>query len=136
LEVPEEVPAPPNITVVIKELIMKQEIKQAGVVLNPGAKAKDFKVEQTFNEAAQSPDLEELALRLKALHEALQLEPSAPEKPAAMKAVAAAEEEAKKGNRKRTLDLLADAGKWTFDVATKIGEDVVAAAIKTAMGIN
>ena len=117
-------------------LSMKQEIKQAGVVLNPGAQARNFEVDQTFNEASQGVDLETLAFGLVALREALQKEPDAPEKSTAITAVTDAEAEAKNGNREKTLEFLAKAGKWSLEVATKIGGEVAAAAIKTAIGIK
>lgn len=136
LELPPEVPAPPKITFLLGDLIMKQEIKQAGVVINPGGQASNVEVRQTYNEAIEGIDLKELALGLQALRLALEKEADSSEKRAAVEVVSAAEVEAKKGNRNRTLDLLAKAGNWSFQTATKIGEHVAAAAIKAAMGLN
>jgi len=135
LEVPEIVPAPPNITFIVEQVIMKQEIKQAGVVVNPGAQASNFNVDQTFNEASQGVDLGELALALVALRKALQTEPDSPEKPMAIAAVTAAEDAAKRQDGPSALQHLKSAGKWAFDVATKIGTTVAAKAIQMAMGL-
>jgi len=49
--------------------------------------------------------------------------------------VAQAELAARAGDGPQALKHLASAGKWAFDVATKIGAAVAAYAIKNAMGL-
>ncbi|HYN79865.1 MAG TPA: AAA family ATPase [Gemmatimonadaceae bacterium] len=136
IPMPAEVPPPPNITLSIEQVIMSQEIKQAGVVVNPGGQASGFTVNQTLTEAAEDIDLEKLARGLVALRAALQQEPDTPHKPTAIAAVTEAEVAAKSGDRSKAIGLLAKAGKWSLSVATKIGESVAAAAIKAALDIK
>ena len=52
-----------------------------------------------------------------------------------MGAIAAAEIEARKGNGERVLEALSRAGKWSLDVAGKIGVGVATAALKSALGL-
>lgn len=53
----------------------------------------------------------------------------------AIGAVATAEAAAKTGNGPKALEYLKKAGNWAFDVATKIGTDIAAAALKSSMGM-
>jgi hypothetical protein len=130
--VSETVPELPRI--VIEELHM--EIKQAGVVIGPGGKAKNIKFKQVLNEASPLEDLPKLAEGLATLRAAIEREPEVPEKHVALEAVKSAEEEAKKGNGQKVLGFLAKAGEWTLKVATKIGVGVAEAAIKQSLGLE
>ena len=112
------------------------EIKQAGVVIGPGGKAKNIKFKQVLNEASPLEDLPKLAEGLATLRAAIEREPEVPEKHVALEAVKSAEEEAKKGNGQKVLGFLAKAGEWTLKVATKIGVGVAEAAIKQSLGLE
>jgi hypothetical protein len=49
--------------------------------------------------------------------------------------IASAETAAEKGDGPKALECLKAAGKWTLDVASKIGVSVATEAIKKSMGI-
>lgn len=49
--------------------------------------------------------------------------------------IASAESAAKKGDKSKALKILSSAGKWTIDVATKIGVNLVSAYIKSQTGL-
>lgn len=66
----------------------------------------------------------------------LKKEAKEPEHDSAIGAIASAETEAKKGNKAKALEYLAQAGQWALDVATKIGVGVATVAIKAALGIK
>ena len=50
--------------------------------------------------------------------------------------IAAAQDAAKKGDKPKLLQHLASAGKWTLDIATKIGTTLAASVIKEAIGLK
>ena len=64
---------------------------------------------------------------------ALQPEATDPDHYTALAEVKRAQLEAKTGNRSGVVAALKKAGKWVYDVAEKIGVDVVASLIKDAM---
>lgn len=110
-------------------------IKQAGAV-GPNAKAKDMVFNQINTQTGETIDLANLAQELSVLRARLKEEAVEPEHDKAIGAVAEAEIEAKRGNGEKVLEYLSKAGKWAFDVATKIGTTIAASAIKASLGLK
>lgn len=108
---------------------------QAGA-MGPGATASDMTFQQIWNQVRESVDLPQLARELATLQAALRSEAREPDQDMAIGAIAAASTAAKQGNGARTLEYLKKAGTWALDVATKIGTDIAAAALKSSMGIS
>ena len=84
------------------------------------------------------PDIEDTASLVKELtklHESMKIEASKPEQYQALAKVAEAEEAARSGNKSKALQILQDGGRWTFDMATKIGINLVSAYLKTKFGL-
>jgi hypothetical protein len=105
---------------------------QIGAV-GPNAHAHDMTFNQIWNQSGESIDLESLASQLETLRAALRKEASEPEHDVALGAVAAAQSAAKKKDGPKTLEYLATAGKWTLDIATKIGVPIAIEALKRAI---
>src|SRR5215475_9496171 len=74
--------------------------------------------------AASQLDLPKLAAELQLLRNALRREATDREHDAAVVAVGDAEQAAQQGNGLAVLEHLKKAGKWAFDVATKIGVSI------------
>lgn len=110
------------------------ETGQAGAV-GPHAKAENNTFQQIWNQSSSEIDLPRLADELGKLRLALKAEGTTIEHDKALASVAAAEEAAQKNDGAGALRHLQAAGKWTLDVATKIGTSVAAKAITSAMGI-
>ena len=108
---------------------------QAGA-MGPGAQASNMTFQQIWNQVQGTVDLPQLARELAQLQISLRSQAQEPEHEIAIGAIAAAEVAAKQGNGAKTLEYLKKAGKWTFDIATKIGTDVAAGAIKSALGFS
>jgi hypothetical protein len=102
---------------------------QAGAV-GPHAHAHDINFHQIWNQAGL--DLEKLGQELSRLRTAMLAEAGTAEHYAAIGAVASAEIEAQNGDGPRVLQLLSKAGKWALDTASKIGADLIVAALKKA----
>ena len=77
-----------------------------------------------------------LADELATLRKALRQQGTLPEHDIALGSVAAAENAAREGNKTGAMDHLKGAGKWCLEVATKLGVEVAASAIKSSMGIG
>jgi hypothetical protein len=92
-------------------------------------------MQQVWQQHAEGFNLADLARELDALRSAMRSQASDTEHDIAIGAIAAAGVAAAKGDGPTALAKLKDAGKWAFDVATKIGVSVAAAALKTALGI-
>lgn len=108
---------------------------QAGAV-GPNAKAENMHFIQVLLSGIDGHDLGELAGELETLRGSLLTEAKSAEQVAAVADVAAAEEAAKKGDAKGVLARLKSAGRWAFDVATKIGTTVAAKAIEKSIGLS
>jgi len=108
---------------------------QAGA-MGPGAIASDMTFQQIWNQVQGSVDLPQLARELATLQAALCSEAKEPDHDMAIGAIAAASTAAKQGNGAKALEYLKKAGTWALDVATKIGTDIAAAALKSSMGIS
>jgi hypothetical protein len=121
----------------IQELIMRDQYKtgQAGAV-GPGSQAQHMNFNQIWNEAGNTIPLPILAVELSKLRAALLQSAEEPEQYSDIGAIASAETEAKKGDGPKALEYLSKAGKWTLDIAAKIGTTVAAAAIKESLGIK
>jgi len=85
------------------------------------------------HQAASHLDLPKLAEELQQLRKALRQEATEVGHDAAVVAVGEAEQAAREGNAQGALDHLKKAGKWAFDVATKVGISIASDAIKTAL---
>jgi hypothetical protein len=90
-------------------------------------------ISNASHEAASQLDLPKLAAELQQLRAALRKEATEREHDASVVAVGAAEQAAREGNGKAALEHLKKAGKWAFDVATKIGVSIASDALKTAL---
>ena len=108
-------------------------IGQAGAV-GPHAHAHDMNFNQIWNEVAGSIDLPQLAKELSKLRLEMKKEAIEPEQDIAVSEIAKAEQAAKSGNGSKTLEHLKSAGKWAFNIATKIGTNLAVEAIKKSMG--
>jgi hypothetical protein len=107
---------------------------QAGA-MGPNAHAEHMTFQQIWNQQAGGIDLPALAADLATLRGALQREATAPEHFVALGQVAAAEMAASKADGPTALSHLKDAGRWTLDIATKIGVGVATVALKSALGL-
>jgi hypothetical protein len=119
------------------ELIMgdKYEVHgQAGAV-GPQPHVHDMTFVQIWDQGRQSIDLTKLAEELSTLRQAMLKEAAGPEHHAEVGAVASAEIEAKNGHGPQVLQYLSMAGKWAFDIASKIGAEMAVAALKSASGL-
>jgi len=112
---------------------------EAGQVVTQGANAKTEVQQVTFNQIWQQNkekvDLGALGAELATLRSELGAKASAPEHYIEIGAIASAEVEAGKGNGEKVYEALAKAGKWSLDVAEKIGIGVATAALKTSLGV-
>jgi hypothetical protein len=106
---------------------------QAGA-MGPNARAEHMTFQQIWNQQGGGIDLPALAKDLATLRDAMQKEATAPEHFVAVGQVAAAEMAAAKADGPTALSHLKDAGRWAFDVATKIGVGVATVALKSALG--
>ncbi|MFF5005208.1 hypothetical protein ACFY3G_20600 [Streptomyces phaeochromogenes] len=77
----------------------------------------------------------ELEDELRQLRERLVSEASEPEHYKAIAEVSAAEEAARRGDRRGIFESLKRAGAWVLDVASEVGATLATAALKSAMGL-
>lgn len=124
-------------THIVQEITMGDKYITSGQVgaVGPGAHAHELHFAQIWNQSAAEIDIVALHEQLSRLRETLRAEAQTPEQDVAVAAVANAELAAKSGDGPKAMEWLSKAGKWTFDVATKIGVGVAAAALKAALGI-
>jgi hypothetical protein len=96
--------------------------------------------DNTFNQHVthfeQSTDFSALAKELSELRQAITKQDSSPQTAIALGKVAEAELAAAEKDTSRVIEHLKSAGKWTLDFARDIGKDVVAEAIRQAMGMG
>lgn len=107
---------------------------QAGAV-GPHSHAHDMTFQQVWSASQGQIDLPRLAAELSELRKAMKQEASSTDQDIALGEVAAAEVAASKGDGPKALQHLKAAGKWAFDVATKIGTGVAVVALKTVLGL-
>ncbi len=122
---------------IVQEVTMGDKYITSGQVgaVGPSAHAHELNFTQVWNQSSAEIDIIALQEQLSRLREALRSEAQTPEQDVAVAAVANAELAAKNGDGPKAMEWLSKAGKWTFDVATKIGVGVAAAALKAALGI-
>jgi hypothetical protein len=90
---------------------------------------------QHVNHFKQSIDFSVLAKELSELRQAIAKQDSSPQTAIALGKVAEAEIAAIEKDTSKVIEHLKAAGKWTLDFARDMGKDVVAEAIRQAMGI-
>jgi hypothetical protein len=112
----------------------KYIVGQAGAV-GPSAHASGITFNQIWNQIEGTVDLPQLAKELAVLRQSMKNESTEPDQDIAIGAIAAAEQAAKSGNGPKALEFLKSAGKWSLDVAQKIGVGIATVAIKNALGI-
>ena len=78
-------------------------------------------------------DLQMLAQELEKLRQELKKIAADAEQDIAVGVIAAAESEAKRGDKSKTFEYLSKAGKWVLEVAEKIGVPTAIEALKTAI---
>jgi len=120
-----------------KEIVLgdKYVAGQVGVQ-GPHGHAHDMTFNQVWAAQAGSIDLERVAQDLAKLRAEMRKQATDPSHDKALGAVAAAEEAAADNNGAKVMENLRAAGKWAFDVATKIGTTVAADALKAALGMK
>ena len=124
-------------THIVQEVTVGDKYITSGQVgaVGPGAQAHDLHFAQIWNQSSSEIDIATLREELSRLREVLRQEARTPEQDVAIAAVANAELAASEDDGPKAMEWLSKAGKWTFDVATKIGVGVAAAALKAAIGL-
>ena len=110
------------------------DVKQAGIV-GKGAHADNVNFLQIWQDQQNKLDLNSLTNELSKLRDAMKSEATTAEHDLEMGAIAKAEIEAKKNNGPKVLEALSNVGKWTLEIAEKIGVGLATAAIKTTLGL-
>jgi hypothetical protein len=108
--------------------------RQVGA-MGPGAHAHDMSLHQVSAQQLGHLDMRTLAVELSSLRREMKQIATEPEHDIAIGQIAAAETAAQKGDAGTVLRHLKSAGKWGFDVATKIGVSVASEAIKKSIGL-
>lgn len=80
-------------------------------------------------------EIAELADAIARLRVAMAAEATEGDQYIALGSVAAAEKEAKAGNKEKAVEYLKSAGKWALDMAQKIGVNVITKAIQGQFGM-
>ena len=109
--------------------------QQAGA-MGPHARAHDMTFNQAWSQIGNSIVLKDLASELSKLRQEMKKDAIDPEQDIAVSEVAKAEQAATSGDGSKTLQHLRSAGKWAFDVATKIGTGLAIEALKAASGLK
>ncbi|MFX0546112.1 hypothetical protein ACEWPL_011250 [Roseovarius sp. S1116L3] len=120
----------------VLEKVMGNKYENKGVVgaMGDNASANNSNFSQNIGVVFSDEEMAELVDELEALKVAL-LQDTSTGSLSAAAAVSEAQESAKAKNSTKVAMALKNAGKWAFDVATKIGVTVAAAAIKKAAGL-
>lgn len=105
---------------------------QAGA-MGPNSKAENINFIQILRDSIGDNSLADLANELDKLRTAMLVDAKTVEHDTAVAAIAEAEAAAKKGDAKGVLGWLKEGGKWSLDVATKLGVAVATKAIEKAM---
>ncbi len=108
---------------------------EQAVAMGRNAQASNNTFQQIWRRSHGTIDLQSLVRELEELRRSMRQEATNLDHDVAIGKVAAAQTEAARGNGAKTLEHLKNAGHWAFDVSTKIGVDVAATAIKTALGL-
>lgn len=126
-----------NITIqFIEEQTMgdKYEASQVGAQ-GKHAHAHDMVFNQIWEQNKGELDLSKLSTQLAELREAMATRASAQQDYIDIGNIASAEIEVTNGNGPKALEYLKKTGKWTLDIAEKIGVGIAVAAIKASLGI-
>ena len=99
------------------------------------ARAENNSFNQVWQQSAAGIDLSALAIELSTLRASMRQQANEIEHDQAIANIAEAEVAAKRQDGATALKYLKSAGKWAFDIATKIGTSVAAKAIQTALGV-
>lgn len=108
---------------------------QAGAV-GPNAHVHDLTLNQIASQIENSMDLSQLSDELARLHQAMKGEATNSEHYKAIGSVMEAEGAAKAKDSSKVVESLKSAGKWTLDLASKIGASLATEAIKQSMGMK
>jgi hypothetical protein len=122
---------------IVKEQIMGDQYNisgQAGAV-GSNAHAHDMTFNQIGSQLENSVDLLQLADELSTLRQAMVKEAIELDHSIAVGDVAKAEQAAKSKDATKVAEYLKSAGKWTLDIASKIGVPLAIEALKRSMGI-
>lgn len=103
--------------------------------MGPNAHASGNTFQQVWQQNASSIDLKALTHELETLRKAMRTEATDAMHDVAIGEIASAKTAAAEGNGAKALEHLKNAGKWAFDVSTKIGVGVATAALKTSLGL-
>ncbi|MBA1300792.1 hypothetical protein [Pseudomonas carnis] len=120
-----------------QEVSMGDQYNVTGQVgaIGPNAKAENNTFNQVMQQAASNLDLPSLTAELATLRSSMRSQATEVEHDQAVASIGAAENAAKRQDGAGALEHLKSAGKWALDVATKIGTNVAAKAIQTAIGL-
>lgn len=110
-------------------------VGQAGAV-GPTAHAHDMTFNQVGGLIEKSMDLGQLSIELSKLRQAMTQDANDAEHYIAVGEIAKAEQAAKSKDTSKLTESLKTAGKWSLDVATKIGVSLASEAIKHSMGMK
>lgn len=119
------------------KLVMGDEYNvsgQAGAV-GPGAHAHDMNFTQIGSQLEKSMDLAQLAEELSKLRQAMKVVATDAEHDIAVSDIARAEQAAKTKDSSKVAQYLQSAGKWTLEIASKIGVPLATEALKKAIGM-
>jgi hypothetical protein len=117
---------------IINKLVMGNETNQNIEISGSMQAGGDINLSQMSNQHSTSMNLEDLAIELVQLRQALIQNIEGVESVAETGAVAEAELAAKSGNREGVFNNLKRVGKWTLGIAEKVGVGLAVAAIKSA----
>lgn len=109
-------------------------VGQAGSV-GRGSEAHDINFNQIWLSTSSQIDLSSLSNELELLREKMKEAASTPEQDQAVGAVASAQMAAGQGNGPQTIAYLSKAGRWAFDIASKIGVGLAVTALQRALGM-
>ncbi|MDX8353239.1 hypothetical protein [Cognatiyoonia sp. IB215182] len=125
-----------ELTVNIEEFQMGDRYSAGQVgAMGPGATASQISFQQVWIQNQENINLQALEEELGALRAKMKNEAVSADHDAAVGEVAAAEISARNGDGAGALEHLSKAGKWAFDVATKIGSGVATAALKSVLDL-
>jgi hypothetical protein len=119
----------------IGELNMEENYTVGQGVAGRHVHAHDMNFHQVSAQQLGQIDMRTLAVELASLRREMRQTATEPEQDIAIGQIAAAEAAAQKGDASSVLTNLKSAGKWAFEVATKIGVSVASEAIKKSMGL-
>jgi hypothetical protein len=125
-----------QIVINIEEFYMDSKFKITGGNIGAvGDQAQAHNIIQVSNQTLGSIDMMNLASDLARLRTEARSEATEPEHDIAVSEIAKAEKAAQEGQGSKVVEHLKAAGKWALDIATKIGTDVAAEAIKKSTGL-